>query len=61
MDRVKRAAAGALFAAVLTMAGCSQSNSPAAPIAGVDKARAVQQQSNTQSSQLEQRIDGMTP
>jgi hypothetical protein len=60
---VKRLVAGALLVLAVAggLAGCSQSNSPAAPIAGVDKARAVQQQSNTQSSQLEQRIDGMTP
>jgi hypothetical protein len=56
---VKRLVAGGFL--VLALAGCSKSNSPAAPIAGVDKARAVQQQSNTQSSQLEQRIDGMQP
>lgn len=60
---MKRLVAGGLLVLALAggLAGCSQSNSPAAPIAGVDKARAVQQQSNTQSSQLEQRIDGMTP
>lgn len=60
---MKRLVAGGFLVLALAggVAGCSQSNSPAAPIAGVDKARAVQQQSNTQSSQLEQRIDGMTP
>jgi hypothetical protein len=60
---VHRLVAGGLLVLALAgaLAGCSQSNSPAAPIAGVDKARAVQQQSNTQSSQLEQRIDNLQP
>jgi PBP1b-binding outer membrane lipoprotein LpoB len=56
---VKRLAAGALLA--LALAGCSKSNGPAAPIAGVDKARSVQQQSDQHSRDVEQQIDGLTP
>lgn len=46
---------------VLVLAGCSQSSSPAAPIAGIDKTKAVQQQSNQHGQQLEQQIDGLQP
>jgi PBP1b-binding outer membrane lipoprotein LpoB len=56
---VKRLVAGALLA--LALAGCSKADSPAAPVAGVDKARAVQQQSDQHSREVEQQIDGLTP
>jgi PBP1b-binding outer membrane lipoprotein LpoB len=56
---VKRVVAVAVLAVALV--GCSKNSGPAAPIAQVDKAKAVQQQSDQHSKQLEQQIDGMQP